>query len=377
MMDKGSAVIGISRYRLGRMPAFLALLPLILCVTPLKAADATKPFSGHYYLSGIREVGSELLLKADGSYEWFLSYGAVDQFSKGHWIQKDMQISLIPDAPDNKNPLFTAEPMQPWDEDAEQNVQDALRDTAAEAIYQRCPFLINEGGISTVSTFPAMLSREATKENLAAVEVAKGVELADRLAYETTAAKAMAGDALDDKLQALAGSARMSWEESAFALRLAKDAAGLPVTQEPEPKLPAKCKVPRYATRSVDLPPEQWTRGFTVHIHDPEVEQNFSGVIVTFHYSDGTISKRTSDNGGYAWVPLRDGATINSVDLGITLDKGPRQESIGFQSTRDGVLPIIFRSRAVTPAAFDVMTLKIEGTDLIGFEGRGRYHREP
>ncbi|KAG1240082.1 hypothetical protein G6F68_018009 [Rhizopus microsporus] len=42
-----------------------------------KSANASG-LPGHYYLRGLREVGSELLLSADGSFDYLLSYGAVD-----------------------------------------------------------------------------------------------------------------------------------------------------------------------------------------------------------------------------------------------------------------------------------------------------------
>lgn len=48
-----------------------------------KALAAKLP--GAYYLSGMREVGSELRLRADGRYSLATSYGAVDQFVTGRW----------------------------------------------------------------------------------------------------------------------------------------------------------------------------------------------------------------------------------------------------------------------------------------------------
>ena len=52
--------------------------------------------AGHYYLNGVMEVGSELLLRKDGSFEFMLAYGANDQYGKGCWAQDGSKISLIP-----------------------------------------------------------------------------------------------------------------------------------------------------------------------------------------------------------------------------------------------------------------------------------------
>jgi hypothetical protein len=41
--------------------------------------------SGHYVLRGVMEVGSELLLKPDGNFEFMLAYGAADYWAKGTW----------------------------------------------------------------------------------------------------------------------------------------------------------------------------------------------------------------------------------------------------------------------------------------------------
>ncbi len=40
---------------------------------------------GHYFLEGVREVGSELLLRADGTFEFMLAYGALDESGSGTW----------------------------------------------------------------------------------------------------------------------------------------------------------------------------------------------------------------------------------------------------------------------------------------------------
>jgi hypothetical protein len=50
--------------------------------------------AGHYVLHGVMEVGSELLLKSDGSFEYMLVYGAADFWAKGTWQHKDNSIVL-------------------------------------------------------------------------------------------------------------------------------------------------------------------------------------------------------------------------------------------------------------------------------------------
>ncbi|MGT2466717.1 hypothetical protein ACVOMV_19450 [Mesorhizobium atlanticum] len=63
-------------------------------------ADACQPgdarLAGHYYLNGVMEVGSELLLNKDGSFEFALAYGANDQYGKGCWVRKGSTVEVIP-----------------------------------------------------------------------------------------------------------------------------------------------------------------------------------------------------------------------------------------------------------------------------------------
>lgn len=47
------------------------------------AADPTP--AGHYVLTGMREVGSELHLSPDSQFEYMLAYGAYDEYAQGTW----------------------------------------------------------------------------------------------------------------------------------------------------------------------------------------------------------------------------------------------------------------------------------------------------
>ncbi len=42
------------------------------------------------------EVGSQLLLNQDGSFEFMLAYGANDQAGKGCWVAKGQRLEVIP-----------------------------------------------------------------------------------------------------------------------------------------------------------------------------------------------------------------------------------------------------------------------------------------
>jgi hypothetical protein len=66
---------------------------------PLPTLDTAElsGVAGHYYLEGAREVGSELLLKPNGTFEFMLAYGALDESGAGQWRLDDGGVVLQSD----------------------------------------------------------------------------------------------------------------------------------------------------------------------------------------------------------------------------------------------------------------------------------------
>ncbi len=73
---------------------------LLLGTANPASAASCKPgdagLAGHYYLRGVMEVGSELLLRKDGSFEFMLAYGANDQYGTGCWLRSGKTVQVIP-----------------------------------------------------------------------------------------------------------------------------------------------------------------------------------------------------------------------------------------------------------------------------------------
>jgi hypothetical protein len=64
----------------------------LMMVATLAVRGADVP--GHYVLHGVMEVGSELLLKPDGTFEYMLIYGAADYWARGTWRLQDNSVVL-------------------------------------------------------------------------------------------------------------------------------------------------------------------------------------------------------------------------------------------------------------------------------------------
>ena len=73
------------------MKTLLLSLTVLLALAP-QAQD--KNVAGHYVLQGVMEVGSELLLKPDGTFEYMLAYGAADYWAKGTWQHQGNAVIL-------------------------------------------------------------------------------------------------------------------------------------------------------------------------------------------------------------------------------------------------------------------------------------------
>jgi ankyrin repeat protein len=94
-------------------PAVKPAPPAPLQSPAARALDAAlrKTVPGAYYLEGEREVGSQIVLRANGTFAYELSYGAVDEAAQGTWTVLDRRVVLRTPAPTARTyTLTTATP---------------------------------------------------------------------------------------------------------------------------------------------------------------------------------------------------------------------------------------------------------------------------
>ena len=96
------------------LPAlFVPTLAAALLCAPVQAEA---PLPGHFRLSAGPDVAGELVLLEDGSFEYFLAAGALDEQAAGRWEQRGEAICLFTD-PKPVAPVFSrAEPVAPADD---------------------------------------------------------------------------------------------------------------------------------------------------------------------------------------------------------------------------------------------------------------------
>lgn len=108
---------GGSGIRAAVRPLSFAMCALqLLYVLPVHAETPREELLGHYYLSGVMEVGSELLLLPDGTYRWALAYGAVDQAHEGSWVSSGKTVTLTQQVPSLEGVSFRLGERAKWGE---------------------------------------------------------------------------------------------------------------------------------------------------------------------------------------------------------------------------------------------------------------------
>lgn len=97
-----------------KITALLSLLTALLLIAPASLHAQAPDMAGHYVLSGIMEVGSELVLKPDGTFEFMLAYGAADYWDKGTW-HRDGNAILLQSSSKKEEPfrLLRSDPGKP------------------------------------------------------------------------------------------------------------------------------------------------------------------------------------------------------------------------------------------------------------------------
>lgn len=369
----GEAVDGIEQ-SLKDQRARMRCAPSVPAAAVSKAAEVGKPdvaLVGHYYLSGVMETGSQLRLKSDGRFDWYISYGAVDQVAQGRWGRNGQTVTLAADVPSADTPLLRADQTLPWDEEVERRLRDAEWSRQAAAVVARCPW-----GAGVVPAASVYLPEDRPPASAAELAKAAGTKQAAESARDAAAralAKAVAAGASEVD-RAAADSTMNDWYSASYAMEQAHRDTGLPVPDIAAPVLPPECRQPPRDDEA-RLPPEQWRRGIAVLLGDPAREMRLSRVGVTFVFNDGRRETAETTRGGWAFVSSRKGAALEQLVISIP-QSGIAPVTLTIAPLAEGVQTVIVDTQRLASPPFAAMRLTVEGRDLIP-EGmpRGRYSR--
>ncbi|MFD0724033.1 hypothetical protein [Lysobacter brunescens] len=377
---------------LRRTAGALTLALMLLAPT----AGAAGP-GGRYFLQGVMETGSELQLHADGRFEWSLVYGALDRVQRGRWSHEGDRVELVADPPVPGPSLLRVDAMFPWDADTEARLRDIEIDREGALAQERCPFLAVADAVSAPpmaglpAPSPDALTR-AARESLPPLENARGVaEAAAAAAVQARAYVAtVQGDVrlqrdADQQMQ-LAIAAMEAYRANLAQARDAQAVLGLPMPALAAPRIPEACGAPSPADAAA-IAAARPGLGLGVVVGDPAAGLRFSGIDVTFLFSDGHRETRTTNRGGWALLRPRPGARWQRVTLhrdGGDASSGDTsrdiQSTFAVDTGKGDLMAIALDSARLAPPVFERMQLRIEGEALVPTwpdgQERGSYVRE-
>lgn len=334
---------------------------------------------GHYYLSGMREVGSELLLQSDGRFKWMLAYGSIDQGTSGTWQIVGTTLILTADHADTSAPLAVPGPFIAWNIDSENARRRHALDITVAAVAARCPFLATADSMtSTPRAYADDAEREAAKAD-AVKEITSATERerVSRGRLEDAVAAAMLGTA-DKSAKTAANTAVRSWQEADADLYNIYDRAGLQRPHRITPRLPASCTMPAFVEADSKATSD-WISGLGVQVRFADENLYAAPINVTFHFqysaNDFTVE---SDRNGYAFLPAGARAWAR-VTLAIPTPKGTKTVALPVSPPQQaGIQTLLLNAKALATPPFETLRLTIIGNDLVpeGPLARGKYSRE-
>ena len=329
---------------------------------------------GHYYLMGVMETGSELVLRPDGMFAWSLSYGAVDQDAQGAWHVEHDEVVLVTSVPSVRRPLFAYLSTEPWTAEAEQNRRARARSAIEDAIRLRCPIFPAPEVLATPTEIGGIPARPVRRERAA---TALRAAIAARSTVETLAARLMAKPAAPDTDRPGAARVRQAVSDWLNAREAALQAAHDADLAEPalaDPTLPALCTMP--PDEPVGKTPATSPPGLGLQILDPESDTPARGITIALRFADGTEQQLVTDRNGLAVVS--GDAPANAV--GATLYTKPKASAvaISFAPVRSGIVRVGMDMQQVLARPFDTLRLRIVGGALVpDILEKGRYERQP
>lgn len=340
---------------------------------PIQIGPPDAGLVGHYHLSGVMETGSELLLKADGRFEWYISYGAVDQFARGRWGRDGKTVTLAADLPSGDAPLFRADERTEWNEMAERRLRDQIRSRMEDAIALRCPWVTSGVAAASPASFgerPAAGPAEIAKATEAKAEAIRARDEAG-----SAIAKAVLATASDAERDT-ANMAMIRWHDALYAMEQAYSAANLATPNIGDPPVPAQCKLPQEEEPGV-ISPGKGQGGIAIIVGNPAQEIRLSRVEVTFHYSDGHREHTKTGSGGWAFAPIRKGASVDRLELLLPEPDTRPATLLPIAPMTKGIQTILVDMEQIVMPPFDVLHLGLEKGALIPKDmPRGRYTRQ-
>jgi len=360
------------------------------------ASAQSDNLAGHYYLSGVTEVGSELLLKQDGSFNWAMSYGAMDQQSQGTWKLQDRKVVLTSKAIKPLRPFLSLKGVEPWSDDAARQLEYMHERENEEKAYAFCPFIRGQiayaGGKSQEQDQPDAVSPSVSISDYQDVAATKK---AGKLAVAKLPAVLSAFHALRIKTKAEIDAFQVepqdseSWAKASNALmaklksyKSAEGALREMIVQainiddkyrdlfDSDDLHPTIWQYAHYScSKSVQAKFNEPNISYVaIYVDDPEhslhIARNSKAQV---KFSDGSVENITRFDSGYAMLTLRPGQAITGISIDGIRSKNDQINHFNFsvKLDRQSIIHVLMDVTELIPIPFETLVLPIKANGLI------------
>ncbi len=348
------------------------------------ASEVKSDFAGHYFLDGVPGAGSELLLRRNGKFEYYISYGSVDQESVGTWMVLNNTIVLTSQQRHKSTPLFVYASVDPWTpkQDAAYTMREWQKLSTAASV--RCPFLAySDSALTTSIVDDAFSDAQAVNQisedqrvaarNQAPEYFARAAQ-GRQLAQEGVAAfaKHQPGSEAWREASVRVAQSILTFDELVVEARAVARSAEIPMDPSFKPlDYSQACGLPETASLLPTPEPQ-----IALSIVDPERGIEMREVDVTFEFTDGSILHDKTNDDGIAFAPVNSNVPLKSVTLHH--DNVPGAHA-SFATPLNGVgaINVALDISSLIPPSFDKKILVVDGDVLIAPEwgGAGRYSK--
>ena len=344
----------------------------LMLTQPVSAQPArtAESLAGHYYLSGVMETGSELLLRPDGTFDWGISYGAMDSMASGRWATDGRQVTLTARQPEPNAVKFRLGDRGAWNERVTHSFEHRREQEALEHRAAHCPL----PSLSSETVPDLSLTAYGDKMPSAAQIASIEEEAQAAWAAAQTALDRLKGNPAwprDEALVVATDSAIEAFQSKLAAVQGLHEAARIEGTEPAPLVLPEECRVPDFEAEIRAF------QGVAIHVFDPVRYERGDGIRVEARYEDGS-TQQDMVTGGYAFFPVGTGHRIISITLAAPGSSPEKKAAFPVDLPAASVQLVDAELGALATPLFDELVLPVRADgalDAAALFRRGAYEK--
>ncbi len=349
-----------------RRHCFAGLLASALLLSPFAAAGrdlSPDALAGRYFLSGVHEVGSELLLVRDGRFSWSLSHGGVEETVEGRWSIEGNAVALVAAEPPGGSGDFHLAGKVEWNKAAATALANRRQSEALQKLASACPLASLSDAVTPARLLPE--EGEPRPSTAALAQAAAHMDAAYRAAQQALDGLKRRPDWQSDAMLVASADAAVSTARGRLArLRDLQSRAGTETVSPPALDYPLECRLPDWEREATAF------RGVAVQISDLGRDgEQADGIRVEAQFDERPVVSDVVAN-GYAFFPLDEGQRIRSITLSMPGARPGEGITLPVDLAATSVQSVTADLSALETPAFMHLTLRVNEDGSLSPAGR-------